>query len=106
MIDPNMFTVEGFLSVLMDDVAGNVNAWRKHAEIVPRYFPPYRNTDTRAKCVVRCGSSFLRHSAGPRQGYFWDCYGDDFINPELALIALCAAPVPPDMVRRPNEEGI
>lgn len=104
MIDSSLFTVEGFLRVLMDDVGGNVNAWRKFAEILPRYMPPYPDADTRPKCVVKCGRSFLRHSAGPQQGFFWDVYGDDFLNPELALLALCSAPVPPELVRRPEEK--
>lgn len=35
----------------------------------------------------------LRYSQGPKQGFFWDLYGDDF-SQELAIIALSQAPYP------------
>lgn len=100
MIDPKLFTVESLLKEFFDDTFGNVNAWRKHAEIVPKHMPRFPDAETHPRCVVRLGDSFLRYSEGPRQGVFWDMYGDDFLTPELALIALLQAPVPPWLVRR------
>jgi hypothetical protein len=95
MIDRSLFSLDVLLDTLLDDMFGNLHPWRRHAEIVPRYMPPHATPDTRAKCVVRWGSEFLRYSAGPRQGYFWDMYGEDFHTPERALLALLSAPVPP-----------
>jgi hypothetical protein len=98
VIDPKLFTVERLLKALLFDIYDN--AWQQHAEIVPEYMPPYPSKDTRPRCVVKLGSSFLRCSGGPVQGYFWDIYGDDMFSPELALLALLQAPVPPWLLRR------
>lgn len=100
MLDPKMFTVERLLAAMFDTAFGNRNPWWVLAEIVPAYMPPYLNEWTRPKCVVRCGESFLRYSVGPQQGYFWDGYGDDFHTPELALLALREAPIPPGLISR------
>jgi hypothetical protein len=100
VVDPSLFTVERLLNAMFDDVRGNVDAWRKRAEIIPNHMPPYPHEDTRPACVVRLEESFLRYSAGPRQGYIWDMYGDDMISPEMALLALLRAPVPPWLVKR------
>lgn len=88
MIDPSLFTVQRLLDALLSDDFGNRDAWRRLAEIVPNYMPPFPSAETRARTVVRCGSQFLRYSKGPHQGHFWDVYGDDYGTPELALIAL------------------
>lgn len=95
MVDPSLFTVERLLAVMFDDSSGNRDKWRAEAEIIADYMPPYPRADTRPICVVRFRDSFLRHSKGPRQGHFWDMYGDDYLSPELALMALLEAPVPP-----------
>jgi hypothetical protein len=100
MIDVKLFTVERLLATMLDDMHGNVNAWRKHAEIVPAYRAPFASDDVHARCVVRLQGSFLRYSHGPVQGYMWDIYGDDMGSPEIALMALLQAPVPPWLVRR------
>lgn len=73
--------------------------WHSECEIIPDYMPPYPREDTRPTVVVRHNNgtkypAFLRYSKGPRQGFSWDIYGDDFHNPELALIALSQAPTP------------
>ncbi len=100
MIDPKLFTVERILDTMLDDRHGNVNAWRKHATIIPAYRAPFAGHEDAPKCVVKFGeSSFLRYSRGPAQGYFWDLYGEDMATPELALMALLQAPVPPQIVR-------
>lgn len=97
-IDRSLFTLDRLLDALLDDRHGNVDAWRRHAEIVPGYVaaehPP------RTMCIVRVGREFLRYGTGPIQGYFWDAYGDDFKRPEYALLALLQAPPPPSMVLR------
>ncbi len=39
---------------------------------------------------------YLRFSAGPRQGYFWDMYGEDLQSYEMVLWILCQKlPRPP-----------
>lgn len=98
MIDPKLFTVEGLLSAMLYDRRGNVDPWRKDAEILPAYVAPSTDQGAKPECRVRLGRSFLRYSVGPVQGYFWDDYGDDFMNPEIALLALMSAPIPPDMI--------
>jgi hypothetical protein len=95
MIDRGLFNLDRLIDEMLDTVHGNRNQWWNAAEIVPGYMPPFPREDTRPSCVVRFRQSFLRYSKGPRQGFFWDLYGDDFQTPELALLALVAAPVPP-----------
>jgi hypothetical protein len=105
-IDPKLFTVEGLLEVLFDDAYGGRDIWRKQAEIIVGYMPKFPSPNTRPTCVVKFPAlpgtnydSFLRHSKGPRQGHFWDIYGDDYLRPELALIALLEAPIPPFAIK-------
>lgn len=74
-------------------------AWHKRCEIIEDYMPPYPRPDTRPRLVIRFNSTsdhkpFLRYSQGPRQGFLWDVYGDDFQTKELAVIALANAPAP------------
>ena len=102
MIDPKLFTVEDLLRTFLDtQYDGGRNKWWEMCEIIPNYMPPYPRSDTKPTCVVAIRDtyddhySFLRHSIGPRQGHFWDIYGDDYFNPSLALLALMSAPVPP-----------
>jgi hypothetical protein len=99
MIDPKLFTVEELLEEFLDDSHGNRNVWRQHATIVPDYMFPYPRVGERPICVVKHKNSFLRYSKGPRQGYFWDCYGDDFHSPAVAFAALLQAPVPPSILQ-------
>lgn len=73
--------------------------WHAQCEIVPDHMPKFPGPDTRPKVVVRHNNgteypAFLRHSCGPKQGFFWDVYGDDMQNIELAIIALSQAPYP------------
>lgn len=85
--------------VLGEEVAvGLLGAgWRQRAEIIPTYVAPYSDKGERPSVKVRYrafGSdhaSYLRHSAGPRQGWFWDCYGDPVQSVGLALRALIEA---------------
>lgn len=74
---------------------GNPLDWRFLARIIPNYMPPFPRHDTRPSVVVKFGKAFLRHSAGPKQGFLWDMFGDDFKTPGLAFIALMNAPAPP-----------
>lgn len=72
--------------------------WHKDCTVIPDYTEPFAKEGDRPKLVI-CfefddQKVFLRHSLGPRQGFGWDCYGDDFQRMELALIALSRAPMP------------
>ena len=74
--------------------------WQHECEIIPDYMPPYPDDRTQPSCVVaytnpKGDQSFLRYSGGPGTGTFWDIYGDDFHNPELALVALSLSAPPP-----------
>lgn len=72
--------------------------WHRDCEFIDGYMPPYPGKDTRPTCVVRYKpfGCFLRYSKGPRQGFFWDIYGDDMQTIELAVVALASAPAPRD----------
>lgn len=100
MINPKIFDIKRLINEMLHTSHGNVNQWWSLAEIIPNWMPPHPLKDTQPKCVVKCGDSFLRHSKGPLQGHSWDMYGDDYLNPELALIALSQAPVPPSFIDR------
>lgn len=91
MIQPQIFDMQKLLNVLLG-IEPHTSNWRPQAEIIPKYVAG--PTDSTPRCVVRFGHSFLRHSKGPRQGHFWDVYGDDYLTPELALIALMEAEPP------------
>jgi hypothetical protein len=73
--------------------------WHEKCEIIPDYMPKYPREASRPSVQVRYndGSEYppmLRYSGGPKQGFFWDIYGDDMQTIELALIALSEAPTP------------
>lgn len=73
--------------------------WHKDCEIIPDYMPKYPREETRPTVQIRYndGSEYaplLRYSKGPKQGYFWDLYGEDMQTVELAIIALSEAPTP------------
>jgi hypothetical protein len=70
--------------------------WQRDCEINVAYMPPHPREDTKPTVVIRHKKSgmFLRYSKGPRQGYFWDVYGEDFLTPEIAIVALSEAPQP------------
>lgn len=92
-IDPAMFDVGRLVETLLKGNSGP--SWRREVEIIPAYMPPFPQPTTRPSVAIRHGKRFLRYSVGPRQGFFWDVYGDDFQTPELALLALCQAEAPP-----------
>jgi hypothetical protein len=101
-IDAKDFSIEKLVGYMVDDHASR---WRRHAVIIPDYMPPFPHADTRPTCVVRFGpegkdAQWLRYSRGPMQGFSWDIYGDDMIDPELALLALHRAPPPPILMGR------
>jgi hypothetical protein len=77
--------------------------------------PPFPREDTRPTVVIRHNNgteypAFLRYSCGPKQGFFWDSYGDDMQEVELAIVALSQAPYPRSVapmvfklpIRQPN----
>ncbi len=83
--------------------------WKRQAEIIAGYVAPHdRSENPRPRVVVRFvhgaeRTSYLRHSAGPCQGFFWDCYGDHFQSVGLALRALMSAPRPPGLAWKRND---
>lgn len=100
MIDEKLFTVRGLLDALLSDAQFKTDmhgdTWRKYCEIIPD------ESDARGKkiVVVRCREAYLRYSKGPKQGFFWDMYGDDMMTPEMALVALLH--LSPALPRRPS----
>lgn len=119
MIDRSLINPAKLLDLMLDDVAGNVNAWWSLVEIVPDYMPPFPRADTRPSIQVRClvrpdepepgpGVRTNRHSylrsggvAGWQYGgYFWDCYGTEWGTIEHALLAVLHAPVPPALLSK------
>lgn len=91
--DPAQFRLDRLVNCLL------TQHWMHECEIVPAYMPPFPGPGTQPTCVVRWKEAdgkytYLRYSKGPKQGYFWDSYGDDFLYPELALLALSQAPPP------------
>jgi hypothetical protein len=97
-VQPWRFSIERLIELLLDTTDFRC-AWRSKVEIIANYLPPHADAKTAPRCVVRLGESFLRHSKGPSQGYGWDIYGDDFLYPELALLALYNAEPPHWLVR-------
>lgn len=81
-------------SIVLACVEDNPLDWRVYAKIIPDYMPPYPRPDTQPRVVVEFRGQFLRYSCGPRQGWFWDGYGDDLKTPGLAFKALLEAPCP------------
>lgn len=74
--------------------------WFSEIEIIKDYLPPnplQKGPREPKRTVIRHvpSRSFLRHSCGPRQGHFWDCYGDDYLDENLALLSVMQAPPPP-----------
>ena len=95
MIDPKLFTVEKLLAAMLNTVCGAVNKWWTLVEIIPDFEESCMKSGRQMnKCVVRCEEQYLRHSMGPVSFYVWDVYGDDFITPECALLAILKAPIP------------
>lgn len=100
MIDRKLINLDQLLDDMLDTQHGNRNQWVTRVEIIPEYMPQFPRPDTRPTCVAAYvhpdgRRSFLRYSKGPYQGYFWDVYGEDMLRPELALLAVMRAPVPP-----------
>lgn len=92
-MDISKLRMEQLVELLLDE------PWHKHCEIITDYMPPFPREDTRPSVQVRCNNhdkypAYLRHSCGPKQGFFWDIYGDDMQTAELALLALSQAPAP------------
>jgi len=87
------FDIEELIKLLLDQ------EWHKKCEIIPEYMPKYPGKDTRPSVAVKYNDDseyppFLRYSKGPKQGFFWDVYGDDMLSVELAIVALSKAPYP------------
>lgn len=81
-----------------------IHEWQKHCVITKTKLTGDGFGTIPLKLVVSYisndgGVKYLRHSKGPLLWYFWDIYGDDFLSPEVALIALSKSPPPPTVER-------
>lgn len=77
--------------------------WHQKCSFIPHYIPKgCRGKEDEDKhayfaIIYNDGTEYppeLRYSKGPKQGFFWDVYGDDMRSIELAIIALANAPAP------------
>ena len=75
----------------------NPRDWRYQAEIITDSMPQFPVEDTKPIMAVKYGEAYLRYSAGPHQGFFWDDYPDDLMTFGLAFKALLEAPTPPSL---------
>jgi hypothetical protein len=97
MIDTTIFNLERLIDWLIGYSNSNPeNIWIRDCEIIK---------NDKNEFVVKHKSKeyparYLRYSKGPHQHYFWDIYGENFLIPELALIALSKAPVPHYLIER------
>lgn len=68
--------------------------WKRDILIIENYMPPYPDERTKPKTVIKYRNSFLRTSRGSWTGSFWDCYGADFHDLDLAFaeVLKCEAP--------------
>ena len=90
MIDKNLFTVDRLLDAMLDSRGGNIDCWRKYAQIQPL---------TNGYEVVfqgAAGPSYLMEIEG---ALVWDLEGTIYRTAEHALLALLRAPIPPWLVR-------
>ena len=90
MIDRNLFTVDRLLDAMLDARGGEVDCWRKYADIVPvpgGYEVHFKGA---------AGTSALRSGFGV---LVWDLYGDVYATAEQALLDLLRAPIPPWLIR-------
>ena len=88
--------VEKLIEIFLDE------PWHYECRILPEYMPPHPQESTRPTVQVHFRPDVehnpcLRYSHGPKQGFFWDVYGDDFQSVELAIVALAQAPAPVDV---------
>jgi hypothetical protein len=58
-----------------------------------------KNTEVKIVHQYQDSKTYLRYSCGPDTSTFWDCYGNDFHNISLAIIALSNAPLPHTYVK-------
>lgn len=82
--------------------------WFAECELIKDYMPPYPDENTKPTFQVKHtpSNTFLRYSCGPRQGHFWDNYGDDYMTDDLARLAVSQAPPPPGVTVPPGVEEI
>jgi hypothetical protein len=89
-------SVERLIELLLDQ------PWHKDCVIIPDYMPSDAGENTKPSVQVHYRPDIeynprLRYSNGPKQGFFWDIYGENMKTVELAIIALSMAPVPIDV---------
>lgn len=81
-----------------------IHEWQRHCVISKTKLTGRGFGTIPLKLVVSYTSNdgvvkYLRHNKGPLPWYFWDTYGDDFLSPEVALIAISKSPPPPNVER-------
>lgn len=81
-MDSRQISIDKLLEYMLDQ------KWHKECEIF------VDGQKIKIKHTNEDRTSFLRYSAGPKQGFFWDIYGENFQSFELAIIALSEAPLP------------
>lgn len=85
------------------------HAWKGNIDIIPRYIPPYPPANYQPTVAVGIKRRYLRteedsknfdewtwlrHSKGPHQSFFWDVYPDNMMTVGLAILAIIQAPYP------------
>lgn len=103
MIDQSKINGQKLISMMLDHMCGNYNAWWKLVEFVENYIPPHPRPNYKPnKVSIYCqNAGFLRHIG--HGTYIWDIhYGEDseFGTHENALLCLMKAPVPPQLLKR------
>ncbi len=91
MIDPATININELVAALLGD--GDTEPghwWKKDCEFVTQE----RNGKPILVVFHPPTKRYLRHSKGPVQGHAWDMYGDDYMKPAWALLALSQAPAP------------
>ena len=91
VIKPEGWTAPDVVAALKDQQDGI--SWREECEIIEGCTSSRPNPNT---VMVRHKSTnrFLRYSCGPKQGHFWDVYGDDYQERALAELAISQADRP------------
>lgn len=82
-----------------------IHKWQWHCVIAKTNFSGEGSFDkTLLRCRVSYTSSdsivkYLNYSRGPWGLFLWDNIGDDFLDPEIALLAISKCPPPPNVER-------
>jgi len=90
VIDRRLFTVDRLLDAMLDSRGGNIDCWRRYAEIQPLmdgYEVVFQGA-AGPSCLVEVEGALI-----------WDLEGTIYRTAEQALLALLRAPIPPWLIR-------